>query len=57
MSGVLADPTYVPFNLKNLNPGDTKSEIEAVVKYVNEHGGVAGRKLSVVWYKASVYQS
>ena len=40
----------------NANPGDTKTETEAIVKYINNHGGVAGRKLSVVWYKASVYQ-
>ena len=39
------------------NPGDIKAETEAVVKYVNDHGGVAHRKLNPIWYKQSVYDS
>lgn len=38
----------------NANPGNTKAEEEAVVSYINSHGGVDGRKLSIVWYQASV---
>jgi len=39
------------------NPGDVKAETEAVVKYINSHGGVAHRKLNPIWYKESVYDS
>ncbi len=41
----------------NLNPGDTKAEDQAVVDYINGHGGIAGRKLNPIWYKASVKNS
>ena len=39
------------------NPGDVKAETEAVVSYINTHGGVAHRKLNPVWYKQSVSDS
>ena len=39
------------------NPGDIKAETEAVVKYINSHGGVAHRKLNPIWYKQSVSDS
>jgi hypothetical protein len=32
-----------------LNPGDVQAENNAMVAYINSHGGVAGRKLSIVW--------
>jgi hypothetical protein len=38
----------------NANPGDTKAETEAMVNWINAHGGVDGRKVSIVWYQASV---
>lgn len=38
----------------NLNPGNTQAEENAVVKYVNAHGGVDGRKVQLVWYQESV---
>jgi hypothetical protein len=38
------------------NPGDTKAEEQAVIDYVNAHGGVAHRKLNPLWFKASVSQ-
>jgi hypothetical protein len=37
-----------------LNPGDTKAETEAVIAYLNSHGGIAHRKVVPVWYKQSV---
>lgn len=40
--------------LAGANPGDVKAETEAVIKYVNSHGGVAHRKLNPIWYKESV---
>jgi hypothetical protein len=36
-----------------LNPGNTQAETNAVVAYINAHGGVAGRKLNVIWYAIS----
>jgi len=39
------------------NPGDIKAETEAVIRYVNAHGGVAHRKLNAVWYRESVKDS
>lgn len=36
------------------NPGDVKAETEAVVKYINAHGGVAHRRVNPIWYKESV---
>jgi hypothetical protein len=39
------------------NPGDIKAETEAVIKYINSHGGVAHRKLNPIWYKESVSDS
>ena len=39
------------------NPGDIKAETDAVVRYINSHGGVARRKLNPVWYKQSVSDS
>jgi hypothetical protein len=39
------------------NPGDTKAETEAVIKYINAHGGIAHRKINPIWYKQSVYDS
>jgi hypothetical protein len=36
-----------------LNPGDTQAETNAVVAYINAHGGVAHRKLAVVWAQIS----
>src|SRR3954447_24621689 len=39
------------------NPGDVKAETEAVVRYVNSHGGVAHRKLNPIWYKESTSDS
>lgn len=32
-----------------LNPGNTQAETNAIVAYINSHGGVAGRKLNVIW--------
>jgi hypothetical protein len=32
-----------------LNPGDVQAENNAMAAYINSHGGVAGRKLSIVW--------
>jgi hypothetical protein len=32
------------------NPGNVQSEVDAVVAYVNSHGGVDHRKVNVVWY-------
>lgn len=36
------------------NPGDTKAETEAVIRYLNSHGGIAGRKVVPVWHRVSV---
>ena len=36
-----------------INPGDTKAETEALLKYINAHGGIAHRKVVPVWYKES----
>lgn len=36
-----------------LNPGDVQAETNAVVAYINAHGGVAHRKLAVVWAQIS----
>ena len=41
----------------NGNPGDTKTETNAVVAYINSHGGVAHRKLNTIWVKTSVQDS
>ncbi|HLI55263.1 MAG TPA: hypothetical protein VKU88_13125 [Acidimicrobiales bacterium] len=32
------------------NPGNVQSETDAVVAYVNAHGGVDHRKVNVIWY-------
>ena len=59
--GYLYDPDVAAadsaIGASNLNPGDTKAETDAVIKYLNQHGGVAGRQLSAVWHKATVNQS
>ncbi|HEU5033322.1 MAG TPA: hypothetical protein VFT62_01045 [Mycobacteriales bacterium] len=39
------------------NPGDTKAETEAVIRYINTHGGIAGRKISPIWYRANLNDS
>lgn len=36
-----------------LNPGDTQAETNAVVAYINSHGGVAGRKINMIWAQIS----
>jgi hypothetical protein len=36
-----------------LNPGNTQAETNAVIAYINAHGGVAGRKLNAIWYAIS----
>jgi hypothetical protein len=36
-----------------LNPGDVQAETNAVVAYINAHGGVAHRKLAMVWAQIS----
>lgn len=36
-----------------LNPGDVKAETEAAFNYINQHGGMAHRKIVPVWYKQS----
>lgn len=38
--------------LANANPGDEQAEEQAVVNYVNAHGGLAGRKVNMIWYKS-----
>lgn len=40
--------------LANANPGDTKAQTDAIVSYINAHGGIAGRKVNIVWYMLSV---
>ena len=39
--------------LGGLNPGDVQAEYNAMAAYINSHGGVAGRKLSMVWATVS----
>jgi ABC-type branched-subunit amino acid transport system substrate-binding protein len=34
----------------NISQGDTKADAQAVIDDINEHGGVAGRKLEPVWF-------
>ncbi|HVB26975.1 MAG TPA: hypothetical protein VNE21_03560 [Mycobacteriales bacterium] len=41
----------------NANPGDQKVQQQAVIDYVNTHGGVAHRKLVPIWYQATVNNS
>lgn len=41
----------------NASPGNVQAEYDAVVGYINSHGGVAHRKLSPVWYEQSVQNS
>jgi hypothetical protein len=36
--------------------GDIRAEINAVVRYINAHGGVARRRLVPIWFDASIYQ-
>jgi hypothetical protein len=36
--------------------GDIQAEINAVIRYINGHGGVGRRKLVPVWFDASIYQ-
>src|SRR5436190_2714181 len=38
------------------NPGDTKAETEAVLNYINGHGGIAHRKVVPVWYRLNLNQ-
>ena len=40
----------------NAAPGDNKTEENAVIAYVNAHGGVAHRKLVPIWFNQSIYQ-
>lgn len=35
------------------NPGDTKAETDAVINYLNTHGGIAHRKIAPVWHRIS----
>ena len=37
----------------NANPGDVKAETDAVIAYINNHGGVAHRKVVPVWYRSN----
>jgi hypothetical protein len=41
----------------NAGPGDIKAETQAVINYINSHGGVAHRKLAPVWYAVRVQNS
>jgi hypothetical protein len=41
----------------NANPGDTKAETEAVIAYINGHGGIAHRKIVPVWYQDNLQDS
>lgn len=41
----------------NASPGDEQKEGNAVVKYVNSHGGVAGRKFNIVWARITASKS
>jgi hypothetical protein len=38
----------------NANPGNIQAETDAVVKYINAHGGVDHRRLQTVWYDESL---
>jgi hypothetical protein len=38
----------------NANPGNIQAETEAVVNYINAHGGVDRRRLQTVWYDESL---
>jgi hypothetical protein len=35
------------------NPGDTKGETDAVIAYINHHGGIAHRQVAPVWHQIS----
>ena len=39
------------------SPGDTRADETALFKYINDHGGIAGRKINPVWYQQSVSKS
>jgi hypothetical protein len=39
------------------DPGDTKAETTAVIRYINTHGGIAGRKIVPIWYRANLNDS
>ncbi len=41
----------------NSNPGNIRAEYQAVINYVNSHGGVAGRQLVPVWYEEDIQNS
>src|SRR5581483_7222592 len=41
----------------NAGPGDEKAETQAIIDYINAHGGVAHRKLAPVWYAVRVSNS
>jgi hypothetical protein len=41
----------------NTNPGDTKTETDAVIKYINDRGGIAHRKLIPIWYQIDSSQT
>jgi hypothetical protein len=38
------------------NPGDLRAEEQAVIDYVNAHGGIAHRKINPIWFLASANQ-
>jgi hypothetical protein len=46
-----ANDSFVGGN--KLDPGDPRGYWNAVIAYVNAHGGVAGRRLAPVWYNNS----
>ena len=39
------------------SPGDTRADELALFKYINSHGGIAGRQINPIWYQQSVSKS
>ena len=33
------------------NPGDARTQTNAVVNYINAHGGIGGRKINLIWFQ------
>ena len=44
---------YTTYNISGESPGDTRAQMEALARWVNAQGGIAGRKLEYVPYDLS----